>query len=170
MQETVLIIALCLVDRTHTTMNKNNNQPKIPDWQLCKGCRREKVSVVLSPCRHLAACNRCSYSMTRCPVCSKPVGSAAVRDVKLTRWTRRTNTSIYQRKIHTASVNVTYLKLILFVVISPPTFFRSRLNFKLLTPNFDQSVKWANHKPESLEKKGLTTHKHFNPSRRLSRF
>lgn len=36
---------------------------------LCMVCRKEEISVVFLPCRHVNACYKCAIKKNRCPIC-----------------------------------------------------------------------------------------------------
>ncbi|XP_077229493.1 putative BOI-related E3 ubiquitin-protein ligase 3 [Tasmannia lanceolata] len=44
----------------------SNNRPN------CRGCRRNEVSILILPCRHLCLCSECEHKFQSCPMCMSP--------------------------------------------------------------------------------------------------
>ncbi|KAJ7294346.1 hypothetical protein O6H91_Y264400 [Diphasiastrum complanatum] len=54
-------------DDAHARAFRENKQLK--EQRSCKVCRRNDVSVLLLPCRHLCLCKECEATLDSCPLC-----------------------------------------------------------------------------------------------------
>lgn len=59
--------------------NKNllNDLEKLHDEKMCCVCMEEKISVILSPCKHAALCSGCADLVSSCPLCRTLVKSTS---------------------------------------------------------------------------------------------